>query len=317
MLKTDCMDYLLILVGFGILILGGNWLLKAAVSLSLRLEIPKIVIGMTVVSFATSAPELIVSLNASLDGHPDIALGNVIGSNIANLGFVLGIVIIVSTIQVEKSFYITDWPVMMLASFVLYGFLAFDGQIQRWEGAVMFSMLIIFLVYLLKFQKTAVVDEMPEDDEVFTYGRTLGYLVLGGLGLWFGSELLIKGAVNLADEFGVSKRIIGVTIISIGTSIPELAASLIAVIKKEKAISLGNLLGSNVFNILAVLGITSMITPITAEDQGLMNFDLIWMLLFALIVFPLVFAPVRMRLSWKEGLILLGSYVVFIAMLVQ
>ncbi len=183
MLKTDCMDYLLILVGFGILILGGNWLLKAAVSLSLRLDIPKIVIGMTVVSFATSAPELIVSVNASLDGHPDIALGNVIGSNIANLGFVLGIAIIVSTIQVEKSFYKTDWPVMMLASFVLYGFLAFDGQIQRWEGAVMFSMLIIFLVYLLKFQKTAVVDEMPEDDEVFTY-VSIGYLVIRRIGVW-------------------------------------------------------------------------------------------------------------------------------------
>ena len=317
MLKTDCMNYLLILAGFAILIFGGNWLLKAAVSLSLRLAIPKIVIGMTVVSFATSAPELIVSLNAALDGHPDIALGNVIGSNIANLGFVLGIVIIVSTIQVEKSFYITDWPVMMLASFILYGFLAFDGQIQRWEGVVMFLMLLVFLVYLLKFQKTAVVDEMPEDDQVFTYIKTMGYLALGGLGLWIGSELLIEGAVNLANEFGVSKRIIGVTIISIGTSIPELAASLIAVLKKEKAISLGNLLGSNVFNILAVLGITSMITPIRAEDEGLMNFDLIWMLLFALIVFPLVFAPVRMRLSWKEGLILLGAYVVFIAMLVQ
>ncbi|MEL4457339.1 calcium/sodium antiporter [Lutimonas vermicola] len=311
------MNYVLILAGFAILIFGGNWLLKAAVSLSLRFEIPKIVIGMTVVSFATSAPELIVSLNAALDGHPDIALGNAIGSNIANLGFVLGIVIIVSTIQVEKSFYITDWPVMMLASFLLYGFLAFDGQIQRWEGVVMFSMLLVFLVYLLKFQKTAVVDEMPEDDQVFTYVQTMGYLVLGGVGLWIGSELLIEGAVNLANEFGVSKRIIGVTIISIGTSIPELAASLIAVLKKEKAISLGNLLGSNVFNILAVLGITSMITPIIAEDEGLMNFDLIWMLLFALIVFPLVFVPVRMRLSWKEGLILLGSYVVFIAMLVQ
>lgn len=311
------MNYLLILAGFAILIFGGNWLLKAAVSLSLRLAIPKIVIGMTVVSFATSAPELIVSLNAALDGHPDIALGNVIGSNIANLGLVLGIVIVVSTIQVEKSFYITDWPVMMLASFILYGFLAFDGQIQRWEGVVMFLMLLVFLVYLLKFQKTAVVDEMPEDDQVFTYVKTMGYLALGGLGLWIGSELLIEGAVNLANEFGVSKRIIGVTIISIGTSIPELAASLIAVLKKEKAISLGNLLGSNVFNILAVLGITSMITPIRAEDEGLMNFDLIWMLLFALIVFPLVFAPVRMRLSWKEGLILLGAYVVFIAMLVQ
>lgn len=311
------MNYLLIIAGFVLLILGGNWLLKSAVSLSLRLEIPKIVIGMTVVSFATSAPELIVSLNAALDDHADIALGNVIGSNIANLGLVLAIVIMVSTIQVEKSFYITDWPVMMLSSIVLYGFLAYDGEIQRWEGIVMFSMLIIFLIYLLKFQKTAVVDEMPDDDVKISLGRSLLLLGIGGGSLWAGSELLIEGAVNIATAFGVSKRIVGVTIISIGTSIPELAASLIAIINKEKAISLGNLLGSNVFNILAVLGITSMITPITAIDQGLISFDIIWMLLFALIVFPLVFAPVRMRLSWKEGLLLLTAYIIFIAMLME
>ena len=175
----------------------------------------------------------------------------------------------------------------------------------------------VFLVYLLKFQKTAVVDEMPEDDEDFTYGKTIGYFVLGGIGLWGGSELLIEGAVNLAQDFGVSKRIIGITIISIGTSIPELAASLIAVIRKEKAISLGNLLGSNMFNILAVLGITSMFTPITVDDPGLIDFDILWMLYFALILFPLVFAPGRMKLSWREGLILLGSYMVFVAILVQ
>jgi len=308
------MNYLFILLGFVILILGGNWLLKAAVSLSLRLKIPKIVIGMTVVSFATSMPELIVSLKAALNGHADIALGNVIGSNIANLGFVLAIVIMVSTIKVERSFYITDWPVMMLASVMLYFFLAFDGELQRWEGLVLFLTLVIILIYLFKFQKVAVIDEMPEDDVEYALGKSLLFLVFGGVGLWAGSELLIKGSVNLATDFGVSKRIIGITIISIGTSIPELAASLVAITRKEKAISLGNLLGSNMFNILAVLGITSMVTPITANDQGLIDFDLIWMLVLSLSIFPLVFTPGRMRLSWGEGLILLGSYVVFISM---
>jgi len=308
------MNYLFILLGFVILILGGNWLLKAAVSLSLRLKIPKIVIGMTVVSFATSMPELIVSLKAALNGHADIALGNVIGSNIANLGFVLAIVIMVSTIKVERSFYITDWPVMMLASVMLYFFLAFDGELQRWEGLVLFLTLVIILIYLFKFQKVAVIDEMPEDDVEYALGKSLLFLVFGGVGLWAGSELLIKGSVNLATDFGVSKRIIGITIISIGTSIPELAASLVAITRKEKAISLGNLLGSNMFNILAVLGITSMVTPITASDQGLIDFDLIWMLVLSLSIFPLVFTPGRMRLSWGEGLILLGSYVVFISM---
>ena len=310
------MNYLLVLAGFGILILGGNWLLKAAVSLSLRLKIPKIVIGMTVVSFATSMPELIVSLKAALNGYADISLGNVIGSNIANLGFVLAIVIMVSTIKVEKSFYITDWPVMMLASVMLYFFLAFDGELQRWEGTVLFATLIIILIYLFKYQKVAVIDEMPEDDIEYPLGKSLLFLLLGGTGLWAGSELLIEGAVNLATDFGVSKRVIGITIISVGTSIPELAASLVAITKKEKAISLGNLLGSNMFNILAVLGITSMVTPIAANDQGLIDFDLIWMLVLSLSIFPLVFTPGRMRLSWGEGLILLGSYIVFISMVI-
>ena len=310
------MNYLLILGGFAILILGGNWLLKSAVSLSLRLKIPKIVIGMTVVSFATSMPELIVSLKSAINGHADLALGNVIGSNIANLGFVLAIVVMVSTIKVEKSFYLTDWPVMMLSSVMLYVFLAFDGELQRWEGLVLFLTLIVILIYLFKFQKVAVIDEMPEDDVEYPLGKSLLFLLLGGVGLWAGSELLIKGSINLATEFGVSQRVIGVTIVSVGTSIPELAASLVAIIRKEKAISLGNLLGSNMFNILAVLGITSMIIPIKAHDQGLIDFDLIWMLVLSLSLFPLVFTPGRMRLSWGEGLILLGSYVVFISIVI-
>lgn len=309
------MDYLLLIAGFIILILGGNWLLKAAVGLSLRLRIPKIVIGMTVVSFATSAPELIVSLNSALDGHADIALGNVIGSNIANLGLVLGIVIIISTISIEKSFYKIDWPVMMMASVIFYLFIAFDGVLQRYEGVILFSLLIVFLIYLLKFQKTAVVDEMPEDDVDLPVLKALMYLIIGGAGLWLGSKLLIYGAVNIANHFGISERIIGVTIISIGTSIPELAASLIAIIKKEKAISIGNLIGSNVFNILAVLGITSMVTPITVQDPGLLTNDIIWMLVFAVLLLPMVFTPTRMKLGWKEGLILLGGYVVFIALM--
>ena len=308
------MDYLLLLSGFILLILGGHWLLKASVGLSLRLMIPRIIIGMTVVSFATSAPELIVSLNSALEGHADIAIGNVIGSNIANLGLVLGIVTILSTIEVEKSFYKTDWPVMMIASIMLYVFIAFDGVLERYEGIILLVSLVVFLVYLLKFQKKAVVvDEVVVQKEM-SIPAILFFLVLGGIGLWSGSELLIKGAVNLANDFGVSERVIGVTIISIGTSIPELAASVIAIIKKEKAISLGNLIGSNIFNILAVLGITSIITPITVQDDHLLTSDIMWMLVLALMVLPLVFLPAKMKLSWKEGLILLGFYVVFIAL---
>jgi cation:H+ antiporter len=308
------MNYLLLVSGFILLIMGGHWLLKAAVGLSLRLMIPRIIIGMTVVSFATSAPELIVSLKSAWGDHADIALGNVIGSNIANLGLVLGIVTILSTIGVEKSFYKIDWPVMMIASLMLYVFVVFDGVLDRYEGVILFVSLIVFLLYLLKFQKRAVVvDEVVVQKEM-SVPIIIVFLILGGIGLWGGSELLIKGAVNIANEFGVSERVIGVTIISIGTSVPELAASIIAIIKKEKAISLGNLIGSNIFNIFAVLGITSIITPIKVQDDHLLTNDILWMLLFALIVLPMVFVPVKMKLSWKEGIILLGIYITFIAL---
>ncbi|WP_086478425.1 MULTISPECIES: calcium/sodium antiporter [Arenibacter] len=305
-------DILLIIGGLVLLILGGNWLLKAAVALSLRLSIPKIVIGMTVVSFATSAPELIVSVNAALEGFPDLALGNVVGSNIANLGLVLGITVILSKIDVKKSFYTTDWPVMMLASLLFFVFIYFDGELQRWEGLAMVVLLFFFLVYLLRFQKTAVEDELPEDDVPLPLFKTILYLGLGGVALWGGSEWLISGAVGLAKSYGVSERVIAITVVSIGTSIPELAASVIAVLKKEKAISLGNLIGSNIFNLLAVLGITAMITPITVMDQGLLTSDIFWMLGISFLILPLVFFPKGLRLGWRDGLILLTSYGVFV-----
>ncbi|MDL5511592.1 calcium/sodium antiporter [Arenibacter sp. M-2] len=311
------LDILFIVLGLVLLIAGGNWLLKAAVALSLKLNIPKIVIGMTVVSFATSAPELIVSIKAALEGFPDLALGNVVGSNIANLGLVLAITVMLGSIEVRKSFYTTDWPVMMLASLLFFIFIYFDGELQRYEGFIMMVVLFVFLVYLLRFQKTAVVDELPEDDVPLPLYKTMLFLGLGGLALWGGSELLIEGAVGLATFYGVSDRVIAVTVVSIGTSIPELAASIIAVIKKEKAISLGNLIGSNIFNLLAVLGITSMITPIKVLDQGLLTSDIFWMLGISFLILPLVFLPKGLRLGWRDGLLLLATYVLFVYLTIR
>lgn len=311
------LDVVFIIIGLALLILGGNWLLKAAVALSLRLNIPKIVIGMTVVSFATSAPELIVSIKAALDGLPDLSLGNVVGSNIANLGLVLAVTVILGSIDVRKSFYTTDWPVMMIASLLFVGFIFFDGVLNRYEGIIMVIFLFLFLVYLLRFQKQAVEDEMPEDDELLPLYKTVLFLGLGGVALWGGSELLITGAKNLATALGVSDRVIGITIVSVGTSIPELAASVIAVIKKEKAISLGNLIGSNIFNLLAVLGITSIITPIGVMDQGLLTSDIWWMLGISFLILPLVFIPKGLRLGWRDGIILLAVYITFVYITIQ
>jgi len=308
------MDFLAIIIGLLLLIKGGDWLLDASVALSLQFKIPRIVIGMTIVSFATSAPELIVSVKSALSGYPDFAMGNVIGSNIANLTFILGIVTVISPIKVNNSFFKMDWPILMLASLLFYAFVFFDATVSQGEGIVMVLFLIGFLVFLIKFQKTAVIeiDEIPTAREVYSYSKIIYLLVIGGFCLWLGSEVLIKGAIGLAANLGVSERIISVTIVSVGTSIPELTASLIAIINKEKAISLGNVIGSNIFNILAVMGITSIIQPVAVVDQVLLTRDFPWMLLISFVTLPLVLLPSKMRLGRLEGFILLVIYTFFL-----
>ena len=306
------MSFFLILIGFILLILGGNWLLKSAVSISLGLKIPKIIIGMTVVSFATSAPELIVSINSAVNGYPDLALGNVIGSNIANLALVLGITLLIAEMDVHKSFFTTSWPVMMAASILLFLFLRNDYLISDFEGLIFVLFLIFFLVYLFRFQNDEIIDDLPEDVDLLPAYKTFTLFMLGSVGLWGGSEMLITGATDLAITLGVGERLIGVTVVSVGTSIPELAASIIAVLKKEKAISLGNLVGSNIFNILAVVGITSLITPIPANDHVIYTNDIYWMLLVSMVLPILVLLPKKMELKRKSGIILLLLYVVFL-----
>jgi cation:H+ antiporter len=306
------MSFLFILAGLGLLVVGGNLLLKAAVSVSLRLSIPKIVVGMTVVSFATSLPELVVSVNAALAGSPSIALGNVVGSNAANLGLVLGVTLLFGSMQVKRSFYVTDWPVMMVASVLLWFFLVNDGVLQRPEGAILLLLLLGFLWYLLKVQQPAVEDELPEDDELLSPLKNVVYLGIGVVGLWLGSEWLVNGAIDLAQTFGVSDRVIGITVVSIGTSIPELAASIIAMLRKEKAISLGNLVGSNIFNIMAVLAITGLIQPIKVDDPQFLSSDVLFMLGFAAALLPLVLLSKKRELNYLQGVALLAGYLFFI-----
>jgi cation:H+ antiporter len=306
------MSFFLILLGFILLILGGNWLLKSAVSISLGLKIPKIIIGMTVVSFATSAPELIVSINSAVNGYPDLALGNVIGSNIANLALVLGITLLIAEMDVQKSFFTTNWPAMMAASLLLFFFLRNDYLISDFEGLIFVLFLIFFLVYLFRFQNDEIIDDLPEDEDLLPTYKTFTLFVLGSVGLWGGSEMLITGATDLAITLGVGERLIGVTVVSVGTSIPELAASIIAVLKKEKAISLGNLVGSNIFNILAVVGITSLITPIAAIDHVIYTNDIYWMLLVSMVLPILVLLPKKMQLKRKSGIVLLLIYIAFL-----
>ena len=293
------------------LIVGGEWLLRAAVGSSNRFAIPKFIIGMTIVSFATSLPELIVSIRSAIEGYPDLALGNVVGSNIANLGLVLGVVLLFTRIEVSKSFYQSNWPMMFIASILLWVFIQ-NGTITAIEGLTLVILLVMMLVYLLRLKDKT--DFVADDLNTLLSWPKIGLLIVfGSVFLAFGSELLVNGAVQVASQLGVSERIIAITVVSVGTSIPELAASLVAIAKKENAISIGNLLGSNLFNILAVLGITSLIHPLTVVDNTLLDFDIYVMIGIAALLIPLVFLPKRMEMYWRDGLVLLAVYVLFIA----
>ena len=287
--------------------------MKSSVALSLKLALSRMVIGMTVVSFATSAPELIVSIQAALTGHSDISLGNVIGSNIANLGFVLSIVVLITTININKTFYTTDWPMMIFSSIIFSIMIYYDSKISSFEGLILFIFLIVFIVYLIN-RKNSIdfVEDSSDEFQELSNIKIIFFLLIGGFSLWLGSDLLVKGSVNLAERIGISDRVIAITIVSIGTSIPELSASLVAIYKNEKAISLGNLIGSNIFNIMAVMGITSIIKPIEVIENSITTNDLIWMLIISFIILPLVFIKPKMKLGKLSGVILISIYLAFI-----
>lgn len=309
------MSLLWVILGLILLVIGGEFLVRSSVALSFKFNISKLVIGMTVVSFATSAPELLVSLQAALDGSSDIALGNVIGSNIANIGLVLGITAIISPLAIDKSFYKLNWPMMMLISVVLYFMLSSGNVLDFKEGLALFISLVIFLYILIKKSKSEATEVVEDIDDALmetSNFKVVLWLIIGGAALYFGSEWLVFGAKEMALSLGVSERVISVTMVAIGTSVPELAASVIAALKKEKAISLGNLIGSNIFNIASVLGLTAMIQPISVDNPQILSSDIFWMMAFSAVLIPLVFIPKRFEIGRYKGLILLVAYAIFI-----
>ncbi|MDT0689566.1 calcium/sodium antiporter [Salegentibacter sp. F188] len=312
------MSIVFILIGLVLLVVGGEFLVRSSVALSFKLNLSKMVIGLTVVSFATSAPELLVSLQAALDGFSDISLGNVIGSNIANIGLVLGITAIITPLAIDRDFYRFNWPVMMIFSIALYFFLSSGENISRLEGLCLLIALVIYLIALItRSRKKAAAIEIEEVDEslkVVSNFKMILWLIIGGVSLWGGSELLVEGAVDLATTLGISERVISVTMISVGTSIPELAASVIAALRKEKALSLGNLIGSNIFNIASVLGITALIEPINLKSEAIISNDIFWMIGVAFILIPLAFLPKQFQLGRYKGVILFVSYCIFVSL---
>lgn len=310
------MSILFILIGLALLVVGGEFLVRSSVALSFRVKLSKMVIGLTVVSFATSAPELLVSLQAALSGFSDISLGNVIGSNIANIGLVLGITAIISPLGVDRDFYRFNWPVMMLFSIVLYYFLSSGGNLSRIEGGALILGLLIYLFFLIKRGRKAQIEigEIDDSLEKTSTFKIVTWFLIGGVALWGGAELLVTGAVDLAEMLEISERVISITMIAVGTSVPELAASVTAALKKEKAISLGNLIGSNIFNIASVLGITAVIQPIFVKSEEILSSDIFWMLGIAFVLIPLAFLPKKFIFNRYKGVVLFVAYVIFIGL---
>ena len=317
------MTYLFLILGLATLIVGGEFLVNGAVGIAKRFHISSLVIGMTVISFGTSAPELIVSIKAALSGSPEISIGNVIGSNIANIALVLGITVMIFPIVVDRNSKILDWPMMMGASVLFFIFALFFGegyQIERWEGIVLFGLLLIFIYYLIsssrKKTKKALKNEeslIDNEAEKINVPKAIGSLLIGLVGLYFGAEWLLDSAVILATDFGMSKATIGITIIAFGTSVPELVTSAVAALKKETDISIGNLIGSNIFNIMAVIGITAIVKPIPVTED-VISYDMIWMLAISFCLLPLML--IGKKLGRLKGFMLFSTYVVYITLVV-
>jgi cation:H+ antiporter len=304
---------LLIVAGLTVLVLGGNYLVKGASGLAFKANIPPLVIGLTVVAMGTSAPELIVSLKAALAGSPDISIGNVVGSNIANIGLILALTALIAPVTVDRNIIRQDWPMMMIAS-MLFFILTTDGLLSFGEGLIMLITMIAFTVYLIIRSKWTTQPSIIENNETGadSYPKLIAYIIVGCIGLYFGAEWLVEGSVHVATKLGISEKVIGLSLVAVGTSIPELVASVIAAMKKQSDIALGNLIGSNIFNILGVLGLTSIIEPIQVSKE-ILSMDVFWMIGIGVILFPLMFFGAR--IGRLNGALLLACYIVYVTIL--
>lgn len=300
---------LYILISLLLLYFGANWLVKGSSALALKAGVSPLVAGLTVVAFGTSSPELVVSVNTALADQGNIAIGNIIGSNLFNICIILGISALVSPLKIKMQLLKIDIPILILVT-GLFMFLFIDRHISRIEGTILVSGILLYTVgniYMARKEKNAEVIE--EFNESVLPGKTKWYwsaaMVIGGIGILVaGSEFLVKGAVEIARSLGVGETIIGITIIAAGTSLPELASSIVATIRKEYDIAIGNIVGSNIFNILGIVGISSLVKPLSAI--AISNIDLYVMLGVTLLLLP--FFRSQYTLKRDEGLFMIALY---------
>ncbi len=310
------MEYLYALLGFALLIGSGKYLVRGSVSLAQHFKISTLVIGVTVVAFGTSAPELLVSIQAALKGYPEMSVGNVVGSNISNIGLVLAITAIILPLRVNRNSILIDWPVMMAVSILFY-LIVRNHILSRPEGLVFFLLLVVYVVFSLRMSRKQMRTSgkiRPKPDMGIPFSLFL--VIASCAGLVAGSSLLVNNAAILARDFGISERVISITMLAIGTSTPELVTSVMAAIQKEPDISVGNIIGSNIFNILSVLGITAIIKPIRLSAV-MVNVDILWMMAITVLLAVLLIPFRKPRLSRVDGFILLFVYVVYIYLVIH
>lgn len=310
----------LLVAGLILLVVGADWLVRGASKLASAFGISPLIIGLTVVAYGTSAPEMAVSVSSAFKGQADLALGNVVGSNIFNVLFILGIAAMVTPLIVNKQLVRLDVPVMIAASIFLFA-VGYDGVIGKIDGVLLFSGAVAYTLFLIyesrKEQKKAGIAEVPQApaEESGHWLGNLGWIAIGLVALVVGSRLLVDSAVSIAQFYGVSELIIGLTIVAAGTSLPEVATSIVAAIKGERDIAVGNVVGSNIFNILAVLGLSSLVSPggIEVSKQAL-AFDLPVMIAVAVVCLPVFFAG--FAISRLNGAIFFAFYIAYVVYLI-
>ncbi|MCB1113770.1 MAG: calcium/sodium antiporter [Chlamydiia bacterium] len=303
------MDSILVLLGVALLFFGGESLVKGSASLSLRLGLSQLVVGLTIVSIATSTPELVVSVQAAFAGKGDIALGNVIGSNIVNIGLILGMTALVQPIVIHKRLLKIDAWIMLLATLLLIALTLFGKITPLWGFILLICSALYIFLSIFKSTKESVGEE--EIKKTASVWIDLFLLGMGLTGLILGGNFFLKGSISIAQNFGVSDAVIGLSLIALGTSLPELATSVIAAWRNHPDIAVGNVIGSNIFNIFTVLGVTSAIQPIDVQD--ITNTDCVALFLFSFILVVQMYT--QKKLSRFEGFTLIAGYTAYIAYL--
>lgn len=313
------MVYATLAAGIVLLVFGGDLLVRGAVSLAVKLEIPTLVIGLTIVAFGTSAPELVVSLRSALAGSPGIAIGNVVGSNIANVLLVLGLPALIASTNCDQPFIQRNMMYVLGASLVFIA-LCFLGPLSFWHGVILFGLMVAFLVESGRraARRADVATTIGEEAVELIDGvtgipknnwATATFLIIGLVALPIGAQLTVNAATILAIQFGISEAAIGLTVVAIGTSLPELSTTISAACRGHCGIALGNVLGSNLFNILAIMGLTAMVVPMPVPDV-ITRVDVWVMLAAALVITPFILR--RKHITWHAGLVFVGCYVLYV-----